>query len=353
MVDAAIAAMQVEMPDWVPQEGATEIVLIESLSLLIGQQVYALNQLPRVVLDGLIALRGIVRHPAVVASGSLLITLAASTVGTRIIPLGARFRVPLPDGGTVDLTGTEALSINPADGLTGVLAVHTVAAGAAANGIGPPTSVQVVDAMAWIESAVVFSALAGGGERESDTAFYARASVVMQRDHGALVVDSQFAMAALDVPGVGRAGAWGLWDGTGVAGSDVGHVTVAIAGPDGSNVVAGIKTTVLNLLTAAAVAGLTIHVIDFVKVTMSITLTYVLAAGYLAADVTAAIEVELLAWLSPASWPLGQELTTANQVILRIGRVPGVANVTALAGWSTVSGPATLPSLTAVAITAT
>lgn len=347
MVDAMVAAFLAAEPGWVAQEGATEVVLMESFSLLVGQQIYALNQLPRVVLDGLIAIRGIARHPAVPAYGNLTITLAASTTGTRVVPVGARFRLPA-GADTVDMVASEELSINPTDGLTGVLPVTSADPGDAANGIIVGTAAQVVDALAWIESAVVSTQIGGGAPVETDAAYYSRAAAVFQRSNGALVIDSQFATAALDVVGVGRAAAWGLWDSTGSPGSDPGHITVALTAPDGSPVSAGIKTAVTTLLTASAVAGLAVHVIDFTLVTMSLDITYVVADGYEAAQVSDAIEADLLAWLSPASWPLGQELTHDNQVILRLGTIPGVADVTALTGRENVSGAATLPSCTAV-----
>lgn len=352
LVDNAIAAFRATTPEWVPQEGATEVVLIESLSLLVGQQVHALNQLPRVVLDGLIAIRGVERHAAVPANGQIAVRLAPSTAGTRVVPAGARFRVPTDEGGTADLVAIEAVSINPSDSLTAYVFVRSEP-GTAANGVPVGTPVTVVEAMSWVESAQVTQQLGGGGDEESDTEFYSRAAAAFQRAQSTLVVDSQFATAALDVVGVGRATAWGLWDGTGSPGADGGHITVAVAGPDGAPVSAGIKADVLEELQAGSVAGLTIHVIDFTTVTMSLALTYVVDDGYDSATVNAAITTELQTWLNPASWPLGDHLTSANQIILRLGRVPGVEDVTALTGWTAVTGAAELPDLTGLTITAT
>lgn len=352
LVDAAIAAFRVQVPEWVPQEGATEVLLMESLALVIGQQVYTLNQLPRVVLDGLIAIRGFQRKPAVAASGQIQVTVSASTLGTRTLPVGARFRVQLPAGGTVDVLAAETLQINPADSLTATVNVIAATPGSLPNGITPPAAVVVVDTFSWVESAVVLTTFTGGDDPETDAVFYTRVAAAFRSSSAALVVDSQFAITALSVPGVSRAKAYSLWDGTGSPGTeDAGHMSVLVAGPDGSNVSSAIKAAVLSLLTLSAVAGLTVHVLDFTKVLENIAVTYVLQGGFTASVVTAAVDAELRGWLDPATWPFGSTFTNQSQIILRLGRVAGVADITSVSGWLPISGGTDLPQVVGVTIT--
>src|SRR4051812_7120024 len=105
-----VAALQLNIPEWIPQEGSTEVMLMESLALVIGQQVYALNQLPRVVLDGIIAIRGYFRKAAVPAAGQVQIKMSSTTIGTRTLPVGARFRIDYEGGvGTFDALAVETL----------------------------------------------------------------------------------------------------------------------------------------------------------------------------------------------------------------------------------------------------
>jgi uncharacterized phage protein gp47/JayE len=352
LVDAAQAAFQIAMPDWIPQEGATEVVLIESLALLIGQQVFALNQLPRIVLDGLIAIRGYARNTAVPAAGQIAVTMSAASIGTRILPVGARFRLPDDVGGTFDVLAAETTTLNPADALVGTVNVVAEVPGSAPNGTPPGTPALMVDTQTWIESAVVSTALTGGADIEDDAEFYARVAAAFQASSTTLVTDTQFAVAALGVSGVGRAVGYGLWDGVGAVGTVPGHISVAVAAPDGSDVSPAVKSAVLTRLTAGAVAGLVVHVIDFTRVTMNLAVTYTLAAGYSSATVSPAIEAVLRAWINPATWPLPETLTSINQIILRIGSVPGVDNVTAVTGLVPVTGGATLPTLGTVTLTA-
>ena len=86
---------------------------------------------------------------------------------------------------------------------------------------------------------------------------------------------------------------------------------------------------------------------------MNLTIVYVLETGYSAPTVSTAIETVLRDWLNPATWTLGNTLTSVNQIILKIGTVPGVANVTSISGWAPVVGGAVLPSIGTVSITAT
>ena len=352
LVDSMIAAMQVEVPEWIPQEGATEVVLMEALALVMGQQIFALNQLPRVVLDGIIAIRGYARNPAVSATGQVTVTLAASTLGTRLLPAGARFRLGIANDATIDMLTVEDVSINPTDGITGVVHVIADTPGVEANGITIGTVAVMVDTFTWVESAVVSATIGGGADEETDSVFYARVAAAFQALSTTLVIDQQFATAALGVAGVGRAKGYGLWDGVGAIGSMGGHIAVAIAAADGTDLSDAIKAQVLAVLTAGAVAGLQVHIINFSHASMNLVVQYSAAIGATVATVTAAIEVVLRAWLNPITWPYTETLTSVNQIILRIGTVPGVDNVTSVTGWTTITDGNTLPLLGTVTITA-
>lgn len=352
LVDAMVAAMQVTVPEWEPQEGATEIILMEALALTMGQFIYALNQLPRVVMDGVIALHGITRNDAVAATGQITVTVSTSTIGTQSLPVGARFRVETDGFGSVVLLAVEDVTINPSDNVTAAVNVVAERAGSIPNGIPVGTSALMIDPYTWVESALVSAAVGGGGDLEADEQFYARGAAELQALSMTLVTDSNFATAALRNDNVGRAKAFGLWDGVGVFGAMPGHIAVAVAAPDGTKLTAAVKAAVQVDLAAGAVAGLQVHVVDFATVAMNLGVVYVPDPAYTAAEVAVSIEVELRSWLNPATWPLGDTLTGVNQILLRIGRVLGVANVTSVTGWAPITGGATLPSLASLTITA-
>lgn len=351
LVDAMVTAMQVIVPEWEPQEGATEIILMESIALTMGQFIFALNQLPRVVMDGVVALHGITRNGAVTATGQITVTVSSSTIGAQSLPAGARFRVETDNYGSVILLAVEDVTINPSDNVTGVVNVIAEQPGSTPNGVPVGTGALMIDPYTWIESALVTAAIGGGGDLEADEQFYARAAAELQAISMTLVTDSNFSTAALRNDNVGRAKAFGLWDGAGTPGTMPGHIAVAVAAPDGTPLTAPAKAAILIELTAGSVAGLQIHIVDFVTVSMNLGVVYTPDPAYTAAEVAVSIETELRGWLNPATWPLGDTLTGVNQIVLRIGRVDGVANVTSVTGWVPITGGATLPALASLTIT--
>ena len=219
LVDAMISDMQITVPEWEPQEGAVEITLMEAAALTMGQFIFALNQLPRVVLDGLVTLHGLTRNEAVSAIGQVQVTLASTTIGTRELPEGARFRVETDGGVSIDLVTVEPVSMNPTDSLVATVNVMAVEPGSLPNGIPAGTTALMVDTYTWIESAVISSTLGGGGDIESDAKYYARAAAELQGQSSTLVIDQQFSTQALRNDTVGRAKAFGLWDGAGAPGT--------------------------------------------------------------------------------------------------------------------------------------
>lgn len=352
LVDAAATAFKLRVPEWNPQEGSTEVMLMETLAVVLGQFVFALNQLPRVTLDGLIALRGFERKQPVAAVGQIQLQISSSSLGTRTLPAGARFRVQTQDGLSIEALVAETYQLNPSDSLNAVVNVVAGTAGALGNAVPSGTPAVMIDPYTWIETAVVYTAFTTGGDAEDDATFYGRVAAAFQSQTQTLVTERQFATMALQHPNIGRARAFGRWDGVGQNGSVQGHVTVAVAGPDGADVTSDVKAEVAADLLSHAVAGLAVHVMDFQRVAMNLAVTYTLMPGYTAATVGPQIVAALKAWLNPLSWPFEETLTSVNQIILRIGRVSGVDNVTAVTGWQAVTGGASLPQVGTVTTTA-
>jgi hypothetical protein len=344
LVDASIAAVQVRLPEWVPVEGNTEVVLLEGVALQVAQEVFTINQLPRVVFEALLAVNGVVRQPGAFSTVQIALWTSPGLTGDLRLPLGTRFRVPLPDGTTVDFLTTAAETVPVGATGTPVWArcetmgtrPHTAAAGAAVSPVGAPT---------WIESAKTVARPAGGVDPESDTDFWTRGAAILRSRPSALVTAQNFADRALEYIYVGRAAAWDRWDGTGdktQLGTDLGHVTVACTHADGTALTAPELAEVQAGLAQRAQAGLTVHVINPSYATgVTVTVSVVADAGVNATTLKAAVEADLRKWLSPATWPWGTAITT-NGLVVRAGRFPGVAAITATGGanWTT---SATLP----------
>ena len=345
LVDASIAAVQVRLPDWQPVEGNTEVVLLEGVALQVAQEVFTLNQLPQVVFEAVLEINGVVRQPGLYAKAQINLWTSTGITGELRLPKASRFRAPVSDGTTADFVtlADETLPV----GATGTpVWTQCLTIGARPNTIPAGTVVAPVGTPTWVEQAkVAAGGVTGGVEPESDQDFWTRGAALLRSRPSALVVAQNFADRALEYVYVGRSAAWDRWDGTGdktQLGTDLGHITVACTHADGSGLTAGELAEVKAGLQQRAQAGLTVHVINPSYATgVTVTVSVVADPGVNAVTLKAGLEADLKAWLSPATWPWGTAVTT-NALIVRAGRYPGVAAVTASGGanWTT---SATLP----------
>ncbi len=357
-VDNSVAAIETLIPGIQLIEGNTEMVLIEAAALQIGLTQYTINQLGQSVLDNIIALWGLPRLTAVAAEGTITVTIAASTIGVQTLPAGSIFRVYNSDGSSLDLVTTQDVTHNPTDSLTFAAPVDVSTVGSYPNTLVSGTPCTLVNVLTWVDGAVIGS-LTGGTDPETDAEFYPRAALFFQNQQQTLVLTPQFATAALDVDGVGRAFAITAWDGSGsTPGTVGGHVSVVVATASGAACSTDTKTAVLNTLTGQAIAGLTINVLDPVLKAFVVAVAVAVLPGFVADDVLANVTRAIQTFLDPSTWVFGAPLYI-NQLIVVAGEVPGVARVGTVTGTvggtnitSYTPGPLDLPNGTA-AVTAT
>ena len=359
MVDAAVTSLQRRIPEWSPREGDTEIVLIEALAIIAGQNAYALNQLPAVVLAGVLELQGVERQPAAAATCTLRFTLTTGSTTARVLPAGTRFRMPLADGsGTGDFLSTDPVTINPADGMSGFVTVRADTTGTRYSGVLANTRVQVVDPVSWIESAVTYTPTVGGSDGETDAAFFARGAAYLRSQTSALVLPKQFEAFALNRDGVFRARTVNLWNGANASsvGQDLGHVTIAVTDTTGAAPSALVLQDLLADMQSRSQAGLTLHVSGPHLIDYPVTLTVEAAPGQDKAELQTRLLSWLKGWISPAAWSWGTPVY-ANDVIARAGNQAGVQRVTSVTGAAVgraVTDPIQLPAATStLAVTVT
>lgn len=354
LVDRALAAAQLVMPDWVPREGNTEVVLIEALALLVGEVVYAINRMPATVLQGLLVLYGIQRDTGVRATGRVEFTLSDSFGHT--VPGGTRIRATVESTGQeVDLITMEPLEVL-ASSTTGQVDVQAVDPGDDVNGLAVGTVLEMVDAVAYVNRVEVVTAVTGGRGAEADEQLYDRGASLLSRLVSTLVLPSHFTAAALEDPSVGRATTVDMYDPgqAGNPGDHQGHVSIAVASEAGAVLSGGVKTAVQASLAAKAHAGLSLHIVDptITAVAVAATVTSTLNDP---ATVQANVEAAIEAYLNPLTWPWGGTVYR-NELIALVDRVPGVGRVVALtldAGTADVAlaGVAPLADAGAIAVT--
>lgn len=330
LIDTGLTNAQAMLPEWEPREGNTEVVLLESLALVVAEVVFALNRLSDTTIDGVLALYGLTRDPGAPPTGRVEFTLADDLGHT--IPAGTTVRATVDSTGElVDLTTDEPLEIL-AGVTTGTVTVTGVDVGVAGNGVPVGTVLELIDAVAYVDTVTLTIALAGGREVEDDPTFFNRGATLLSRLVSTLVLPDHFTAAALENAGVGRATTLDLYNadaGSGAPGDHPGHVTVAVADLNGAPLSADVKGGILTDLTNKSLAGLTVHVTDpsITPVDVSVTITVTTND---AATVQAAVQAAITAYLSPATYAWDGSVWR-NELIALIDGVAGVGRVVDLA----------------------
>ncbi len=138
------------------------------------------------------------------------------------------------------------------------------------------------------------------------------------------------------------------------SGTVPGHVTVYAAGPGGVPLSAADKADLLNKLTAAALASLTIYVADPTLNPVAVTATVTILPGYDIPTVLAAVDAALRAYLNPDTWPWAATVYRFELIAL-ISAVEGVDRVATMptpAADVVLTGRGPLVSAGAFAVTA-
>jgi hypothetical protein len=345
----AIADAQAKLPSWIPRAGNTEVVLIETLSQVVAELVFAVNRLPTALLEAELALLGATRDPGNPPTATATFTFVDATGYT--IPAGIRLNLTTPSG-SMPFTTDHAVIAPPGAttltvGITG--GVNTDAA----NGTVTGTPVELLDSLFMVNQVVLGSSVAGGRSIESDTDWLTRGVNILSGLTSTYVLARHFTLAALAMTddNVYRAFTLDEWD-AGSGGTAVGHVTVAVLAPGGAFLTATQKADVQARLAAGAQAGLAIHVIDPTVTPVAVTATVHTNSD--PATVRAACVVALEQFLSTDTWQWGSEVRV-NSLIAVLSQTPGVTYVSSIATPGSdiaLPGAAPLAKLGAVAITA-
>lgn len=351
LVNTAIAHAQNALPEWQPRESNTEVVLLESLALIMGVEALALQVVPSHIVEQLMGLYGVVRHSGFLAEGRAQFQVAASAP-LQSIPKGTRLRYSLEETEeTVDFLTIEAIEIVTTETLFGSVAIEAEESGIESNGIPAGAALEVVDALPFVDEAIVSLATTGGETDEDDESFNLRAAAILSRMNSTLVIPDNFTSAALSDPRVSRALTLDLYNPEGVPKTPVaGHVTVAVLGDGGNPLSDTIMTEISEELEYQALASLNTHVIPPTLTTVNITCTVKRANGYLADVAIADIEEGLRAWLDPNAWDWSP-VVEQNAIIGKLYELPSVASVVSVNASTPLPGDAPLPVLGTVTVT--
>lgn len=293
---------------WVPREGHLEVWLITVLARMVALSRDVASAVPTSLFRffglTLLNLPAVDAAPAKTASTWTMVddlgytipagTLVAfRTAGDELIPFTVDEDVTVPPGETVTNAGEVILS--------------AVDYGTAANGIAAG-AMEMIDALAYVESVVATSAFtAGGVDAESDEDYLDRLREELQLTSPRPILPPDFAVLARRVAGVHRAVSIDGYNPDTDTFENARTITVAAVDEDGVAIGAGVKTEVEDLLEAMREINWEVFVEDPDFTTIDVTFTAQSKAGYVAADVEAAAVAAVTEYLSPARWGGGDQ----------------------------------------------
>ncbi len=325
ILEQARAVVAAKFPQWTWREGTIEAVLLEAFAQAVAEAVFAINRVPNATTDVLLRLFGITRGLGAVPTATVTLTLA-DALGHEI-PAGVRLRLGLAGGAVLDFTTNAAVVVPAGSSAAAGVAVSGTVNTAAANGVAAGTALTVVDAVSFVESAVLGSAVVGGVDPETEGAWRTRGVQRLQGLRTTLVHPADFTLAAIvDNVDVARAVTLDNWN-VNVAAN--GHVTVGVLGVGGALLSAGRKTAIEAGLDANALALLAVHVVDPTITAVAVTSTVRRLAGFTDAQVQANVAAAIRAFLDPLTWPWTATVRR-NELLARIDVAVGVDYVVSL-----------------------
>lgn len=323
LVDAFVLDLRTKLADWRPNEGDEEMLAAESLALIVAELIFAVNRLPNTMAEGIFRLYGVDRF-----LGSAPTTTLAFQMSDQLghdLPPGTRARLILGGGlDPVTFTTVTGLTVPAGSNMGAVQAVGDRMTDEA-NGYGSGTTLELLDAVVYVERVSLAATITDGRPAEDDAEWFNRATSRVSRLTESLVLPRHFTAAALERTEVARAFTIDNYNpatpGT-PPGQAAGYVTVAVYGYNGALTQPQMDAIDTDFESRTE-ANLSTSIVAPTVTAVPVTATIQAAPGYAPADVKAAVDLALRRFLDPQTWPWSGTVRR-NDLIALIEGVPGV-----------------------------
>lgn len=328
-----------QVPGYVPADASVESALIDAGALI---EAYLAGLATRVAEDVFAYFGSSLMRlpPRSAASAVASSTWTAVDTDGYTIPEGTQVALSGPEGDVAFEVVGEVV-IPPGASATSAGEVQLVAVEPGRAGSGLPGPGAPIDALAWVQAITLTAPTIRGEDAEPMADYLDRLSgdeltLLAPRP----ILPGDFARMARRVAGVDRAVAIdGLNPADGTTNNER-MVAVAAVDAQGEPLAALVKAELDALLEGQREVNFVVNVIDPTYTTIDVTFTAVAYSGFIAAEVEAAAEAALAAYLSPGAWGLprsGDERVWINEPSVRhlelsevINRTEGVHYITAL-----------------------
>ena len=327
LADNAVADLQTTWPDWQPNDGDVEVVLIETLAPYATAAVQQASSMPPEAFVALgTKLYGIAMAEGAPASTTITLAFQDDT-GGYYVPAGSEFEL----GGYAFSTVLDVTSTAGQDTETGVDVIANDV-GVAFNDL-TGADWSSVTLPIWVTDLVVEAPTSGGVDPQDTYDYLNMLSRELQIRGRMIVTLPDFEIAAVNTTGVGRA--FAVTD-------SARNVTVTLTDPEGLPVQSAVKDALMATYQAATLVNVSFVLADASYTEVDVDYEVMGLPGFDPVQLEQSISSTLSAWLSPSGFGVvsigqpGSAMTwlpdntvRLNKVISTIGNVPGVAYVVA------------------------
>lgn len=328
LLDTALANAALSFPDWTPREGNTEVVLLEEFAAMVEDVVYALNQLPNGLAEVLLRLFGLQRDQGAPPYAEVRFTMSGASGYT--VDQGVTVRLDMgADAEPIDFT-TDTDLVIPEGQTTGTILASASEATVLANG--RTGTLELLDAVTDVEAVALNSPVAGGRVAEDGAAFLDRGAPMLARLTNTLVRPADVEAYLAERTDVTRIRVLDLYNPATPSippGNAPGYVTAAVSAGAGTTLTDAAKDLIAADLRNKMHAGLIVNVVDADVAVLDVSATVLRFATATDAEVAAAVEAAVRAYLDPDTWAWDKTIRV-NELIARIDAAAGVDAVLAV-----------------------
>jgi len=342
------------LPEWAPQSGNIEVVVLEAIATQASNVATAANRVPGAVMETLLLLYDIERNDGTKATATVDVTMINDT--GYVVPADTYFAYfPAGNGQPLVYSLDEDITI-AAGGSTGQGQITALEVGTEYNDPSIGATLQILSTMPYLLSSTLNTQPEGGTEPETDEEFFARATTTLRSYSAALTTAVQIeSWVLVTYPNdVYRAKAYDRRrksdrDNTSPT-FDLhdGYALVVVAGfnatiTDTSDVLlaVGELDIISTALDAKTNVGLVTELVNAELVDVNVEITVMPYIGYTTTQVQLAIDAAFDEYFSPNNWNWADTIRE-TEIIALVDNVEGVDYVDQVISVSTASANATV-----------
>jgi len=318
--------VQSEIPGWQPREGNLETVIIEdnaqeaSVARRLAQRKGEADFRRMGALVGVPAL-----EPAPAYANT---TWTLGDTDGHIIAAGTQVALTALDGQAIGFAVVEDVTVPNGEDTTEAGAVQLRCLEEGDRGSGLSGTVELIDALAWVESIAVVGVTSGGVDGETQDAYLDRLARRLRLMAARVIRPEDAEAIVLDIAGIAHAWAIDNYNADTEEDDVERCLTVAVADQDGQPLPTEVMDEGKDLLDTYREINFLIFVIAASYTEVDADYEVIAAAGYETAAVEAATEAALTAYLSPAAAILRRQTKVyINELVSLLDQVPGVDRV--------------------------